>query len=233
MATATQTKTTVTVKAADLHSALKATVLFATKVSEMLPMLAAVKFEVRDGQLITASTDRFRIGMVRTAVDQESEVSSDFSVLVNRPDVENMVRVLAAPKASEPWRMVTLETTVDASERKHVSFRTTDGNTGSFIGLDLDFPKYQFLIPEDKGPVNDQESDRHSFGVNPSYMADFAKAATALKAHSMIVEPTEANRPAAIRIGSRFLGLIMPVRVNDTDVDSFDTRAAWRTILGK
>jgi len=233
MVTATTTKTTVTVKAADLHAALKSVVLFATKTSDMLPMLSAVKFDMRDGQLITASTDRFRVGMVRTTVDPESAVSSDFSVLVNRPDVENMVRVLAAPKASESWRMVTLEIEVDASERKHVSFRTTDGNSGSFVGLDLDFPKYIQLMPEDKGPIADQDSDRHAFAVNPAYMADFAKVASALKAHSMVVEPTQANRPVTIRIGSRFIGLIMPVRVNDTEVDSFNTRSDWRAILGK
>ena|SRR5437868_4965111 len=225
--------TTVTVKANDLHAAFKSVLLFAGK-DATLPMLAAVKLEIVGKELVAITTDRFRIGMVRVPIDTEVEFSDTFTTLINRTDVDNMVRVLATAKKDVEWRAVTLTVEALVTGRNSVSYRTTDGTSGSVTALDADFPKVRFLFPESAPELVDQEADRHSFAVSPAYMGDFAKAATILKARSMIIEPNvRADRPATVRIGSNFYGLIMPVRVNGSDVDSYDARMAWKDVTGK
>lgn len=219
---------TVTVRSFDLHNMLKSALLFAGK-DDTLPMLTCVKLELIGDYLVASTTDRFRLALIRIRVEQGlgDDTDGPFSVLLDRKQVAAALPALKTAVRDADWQKVVL-----TSEDKMVSWRQTEGVSGTFAdhSADYQYPTFARLIQPDPGPV--AESPQSStVCLDSAYLADWAKAAWT-KGASMIIEPGATNaKPVTIRIGTYLLGIQMPLRPNDNPTDSVETRASWADLL--
>lgn len=185
-----------TLAGVDLAAALTS-VLPMAGTDDTLPILTCVHFETRDGELVLATTNRYLLGTYRLDWDGP-EVEA---LVAGREAKEMLAFAKKAGKAPVTLTFDGREVTVADFERK-VSLPLHDG----------DFPRWRALLPE-------QTPDRLRFGINPVYMAAFAKVIPyvgdkpgALPVTMSVGMP---NKPMRVEIGERFVGLIMPVRLPD------------------
>lgn len=220
---------TLTLNTHDLHRALKTAAVFATT-DATIPGLRGVKINVLPtGEILFSATDRFRIGIVRiTATEHAGIDPAGQPFYLSLDDVKTLVPLLKVPARDQGKH--TTDVTLDAREL------TWDTGTtrGAFRHYDHETPKLFSLIDtEATTPIvaEDAKANASRLGVNPAYLASFAKAAWERR-DTMIVEPaTTPARPCMIRVGDHFLGLIMPVRTNGSAADSVETREAWRDLV--
>lgn len=221
--------TTVTVRSFDLHNLLKSALLFAGK-DDTLPMLECVKLELVGDYLVAATTDRFRLAVIRIPAEQGlGDDTGPFSVLLDRKQVTAALPALKTGVRDADWQKVVL-----THEGKTVGWRQTEGVSGTFADYseDYSFPTFARLIPSDAGPVADSPQ-RSTVCLDSAYLADWTKAAWT-KGASMIIEPgATKDKPVTIRIGIYLLGIQMPLRPNDNEMDQMETRASWEDLLDK
>lgn len=229
MTTTETTTTTIRVNAFELGQLLTAGMICAGKDST-LPSLCCVKLETRGNQLLAISTDRFRMGVARIGfVSSEDTDASQFVALVPLEDVKRTVASLKVPVKHRDTVVVTL--TLGGGK---IAW-TRDDDTWSGVMRDesdnMQFPRWQALMaPCANRPILPHQSAEYvGFICTAPYLADFAKAVWD-RDQAMIVEPAEsAGRPVIVRVGTHFLGLLMPVR--KSDFDDTDVRDAWMSIL--
>lgn len=199
--------TTVTIKASELARVLANVSVFAST-DKARPTLCAVLLERREGEALQAvATDSFCLAY--EDIDTEDEAPADFSLLIDLADVK---RLIAMAKAGGKYAMVTI-----SLDGAMATFTTYDGST-TIRPVDGEFPPYRRLMSAYPG-----EGDGVAMiGLNPRRLARFAKVVPAedverrakdrgsIPARFLFVNEF---KPVTIRIGAKFTGLIMPVRL--------------------
>jgi DNA polymerase III subunit beta len=212
---------TVTMPAALFVRAVKAAALAAGK-DATLPTLTGIHLEVDGRQVRFVATDRYRLAVVRWAVESgrvlqmmESGCAGEWSALVPAADLVRFVAGCKLSKRAPAPEALTL--TFDGEGMVVATLTTYEGQTSAtFRTIDGDYPKYAALFPSEvveNGPA--------SWAVNPSYMADACKAAVLVadsKNVPLVIEARHANRPAVLKAGKESDGfwlewLAMPVRL--------------------
>jgi DNA polymerase III sliding clamp (beta) subunit (PCNA family) len=221
----------------DLHRVLATSKLF-TGTDDTLPMLRCVRLEFTSGRVIGVATDRFTLGVI-TAEYVEPEANDAtpevFDVMVDHNDVDTLIKLAKTPVKSSVWRTVDV-TVTERDERPNsghygnpvtIEFRFNSGETVAVRAADYEFPKYRQLIPSAVSDATDLRGTDYTTGFNPGYLAKFAKVLSADgKAGRMAVTTHSPSKPTAVRIGDDFIGLIMPVRLGETDLAVY-SRPAW------
>lgn len=229
MTTTETTTTTIRVNAHELGQLLTAGMICAGKDST-LPMLSCVRLETRGKELLAVSTDRFRMGVARIGfVASEDTDASQFVALVPIDDVKRTISGLKTPVKERDTVVVTL-TLGDGK----IAWTREDGILSGVMrdeSANLQFPRWQALMAPcaNRATLAEQNAAYVGFMCTATYLADFAKAVWG-RDQTMIVEPAESpGRPIIVRVGTHFLGLLMPVR--KADYDTNDIRDDWMNIL--
>lgn len=194
------TTTKVEAKAAELHAALTAVVPFAGT-DQTIPMLNALRLEgdATTGKLTVVATDRYVLGTYVIPYEGPS-----FTVNVALRDVKAALTLI---KASINKFVPTLPAYIEVNE-DWVSFHTWDGNL-KFRKADDDYPKWRGLIPTPQTGTLGLPGGE--IGFNPIYMARFKGIGD--KAEPMRMTMFGPLKPAVVKVGESFVGIIMPMRI--------------------
>jgi DNA polymerase III subunit beta len=203
-ATTTATTTSFTIKAPLFDDLLSGALIAAGKDSS-LPVLTCLQLESRDGKLIAAATDRYRLFIGRLSFDTlELKPESDLKILILRDDVakiRSLIKPLTGKRVLNPYVQLTVD-----GERITVS--TVDGST-TFLSWGGTFPPYEHLIPTVFEPSDE-------IGVNPAFLGDMAKVPGIDKGVPLIIRTSGAKKPllCETRAGDiQWQLLLMPMRV--------------------
>lgn len=184
------------VKARELTAALKAITLFAST-DATIPVLCHVAL-VADGTTLTLkATDRYVAG--RYTIDYAGE---PFAVSVHRTDVATILALL------KPWSGARSDATATLTmEGVRLTVATYDTSGNVATGDIADLPKIDSLFPSEDGA----SLPDGTIAFNPAYLAKFAKVAD--KHEPMRLYMKGAMKPALVKIGEHFTGLIMPMHI--------------------
>jgi len=207
-ATMETTATQFTINASLLDDLLAGAALAGGKDSS-LPALECISLESRDGSLIAACTDRYRLFIGRVAFDKladhlEIKPGHDIKVMIHRMDAAK-IRALIKPLTGK--RVVNPRVNV-AIDGERVTVSTMDGNV-SFLSWGGTFPPYEHLIPTTFEPADE-------IGVNPVFLADLAKVPGIDKSVPLIIRTSGSRKPllCETRAGDIIWQLLlMPMRV--------------------
>lgn len=192
-----------TLKAKALYTAVSDALNFAAPASAMVPCLEAVRLEAVDGQLVAAATDRFVLGV--SCVDYAGDA---FTVMIAATDAKALVKMAKTLKRDEGSREVTVEVVGAGAQ---VTFRFSTGEALTVRGLDVEFPRWRQLVPSDDARMGGIVG----MGYSPALVSKFTKVRPD-EGERMVVFPslTSDGRPGptVVRIGERFVGLLMPLR---------------------
>jgi DNA polymerase III sliding clamp (beta) subunit (PCNA family) len=183
--------------AASLRNALSACLVAAQKTSDPkpLPVLQAVHIAKIGDQMVFRSTDRYRLVTVTIKLDNPPE--GDWETLISVADAKRAVTAL--PNSSRRGEIATI-----APEVIDV---LTEGMALRFTPVDLDFPMTSHVVSTGSAPVE-------VIGLNPKFLADFAK-----------LPGFQRNAPARLE----FNGPNKPVVCNWTD--DKDENVSYRYVL--
>lgn len=195
-----------TLTPADLIRALDAVIPHAST-DAMLPMLCAVKIETEaDGKRLTfAASDRYTLGTY--SIDWNGGAVDELLPLA---DAKELLRFAKA--ADKVVRSLPGALTLDVSSGQVANVSDVTGRKATYLLGDREFVKWRAIMPSaDYG--DDQTARVGVFGLNPAYLARFAKAAG--KGESIRLQlGASAVKPVRVTVGD-FVGLIMPVRLPD------------------
>jgi DNA polymerase III sliding clamp (beta) subunit (PCNA family) len=161
-----------------------------------IPMLVAIHLEGDGKEIVSSTTDRYVLGTYTVPYE-----GAPFVFNLAMSDVKTILPVLKGLWKRYGDRMpVTLTLKDDV-----LSFVTYDGEIRARSNGD-DFPKVRSLLVDDANatPVE-------GLALNPTYMARFAKVAN--RTEPMRLTFTGRNKSVGVKIGERFVGLIMTMRV--------------------
>ena len=211
---------------ANLDNALRNAILFASK-DTMLPALCAVQFAVRGGELVLTATDRYVLAFAHVERrEDETEVHAPGSFLLSVADAKDLLAALKRTRGANRSgvHVVDIEHDTDAGRvtfrmewgQTERSYRTVEGNYPSVLGL---------------FPANADKGHESEWGLTP----EIAKVLGSLKDHR--VTPSfqphlrfspapEPAKPLPFKLGDWLRGLVMPVRLSDSDDE---LKPAWLT----
>lgn len=190
----------------DLHKGLTAVLPFAGT-DDTLPMLCAVEITSRDGYLTFATTDRYTLGTYRVKWE-----GGDVNALLPAKEAKELARF--AKDMAREYRTV--------GEALIVSLKFTERDVqadvfGRRVTLplmqDVMFVKWRAILP-DEDALKQETGRIDMIGLNPTFLARFAKVPAGRGEPMRLILGASALKPALVKIGDDFTGLIMPVRID-------------------
>ncbi len=225
--------TSILVSTNDLRAGLVSTVVHASTDTD-LPSICRVRLDIGRENITITTTDRFTAACAIVSVfalldtDREETDLAWIDVIdLAVDDVQKILSIFKAPKdkGDEPQYLLRID-----ADDKHV---TVTDSSGMIDGRALKLPR----LPADESYPNlEAIFARHhhadpvlieNLAVGGSFLARF-KAAASCYREPLIVESSKAGRGLLIRCGESFLGLLMPVTVDeDADHQLHEWRHAW------
>ena len=171
-----------------------------------LPMLEQVWFEVEQGQVVVAATDRYTLGvgrLVLAEVDGPTETRR-FGVTVDG------VKMLIAGVKRTPRHFTNIPVAINEST---VTVGWDEDAVTAHMTSVTDYPPFRKLIPSDLGARDVGPMDR---GFNLDYLARMGKSPKSWGAAVIRLNENH-TKPAMVtyRECDDFVALIMPQRTND------------------
>lgn len=188
-----------TLVAANLHRILSDVRLFASTDST-LRAINAVRIETWRDSMVAVSTDRFVMGASRADYSGE-EIAANISL----PNIDNLLRIAKTTRKDSAHRRVEIVAVGAALE-----FNFSTGESLTVQTEQHDFPHWRQLLP--KEAISGNEIADVSIGYNAAYLAKFSKVAGS---REMQIISRSRRKPSIVRIGDDFIGLIMPVRLEE------------------
>ncbi|MGW2096074.1 hypothetical protein [Promicromonospora sukumoe] len=222
----------------DLRAALKSVRAHACTEPE-LPTLCRIRLDVGPQNITVTATDRFTIGLAIASVfahlnvDTREETDLSWLEVIDLAvdDVDKILGIFPGGKepADEPQYLLRIET-----DQTHIV--VTD-SSGMIDGRALKIPR----LPADEsfrdlpGLIWKVHSGKpvliENLAVGGRYTARFTTAATCYR-EPLVIEATTGSRGLMIRCGESFLGLLMPIALDeDTEARHLEWRKAWTNRL--
>ena len=182
-----------------------------------LPMLDGVDLNIFKGQLVTTATDRFRLALIRSEIEELDGQDGRLGFL----DYITTRKLIALVKPAGRGRgIMSVPLTVTVADSKLTVDNKSEKVTVA-ISTVVEHPNVIKLITE--SIVREAKSSR-DWAVNPKLLASFAAASRGEMAAVRVNDPT---RPLIVSIGDNFVGLLMPVRMGDPEAGHDKALAAW------
>lgn len=211
-----------------LHWVLKAASEFAEK-DRSLPMIRLVHLEVRGNTLLAVATDRFVMGVAKATITGDADRLPDgFQLNVSIDELTPVIPLLKVAKRDEGK---TVTVTVG---RGALHLLRSDGIAARLVGADYEFPTWRYLMGSLRGSEPIGEISGFGANLDPEKLAKFTKVRREQR-DRLTVEPNpeSSNRPLTIRVGTDFIGILMPIRGErgSVEADGLASRAAWDALL--
>ena len=200
-----------------------------------LPALCRIRLDVGPENVTITATDRFTAGLAIVSVFahlnpedlEETDLPWVEVIDLTVDDVEKILSIFkcAKDKADEPEFLLRIEST-----DTHV---TVTDSSGMIDGRALKLPR----LPADDGFPDLTNLFTRAHHGKPTLLEDMAvggrllarfKAAATCYHEALLIEATTGSRSLTIRCGESFLGILMPVHVDDdTRLRHNEWRNAW------
>ncbi|MDZ7910770.1 MAG: hypothetical protein U5O16_02890 [Rhodococcus sp. (in: high G+C Gram-positive bacteria)] len=199
----------------DLTKAITIALKFAGK-DDTLPMLHGIDLQILRSRFVIASTDRFRGGVVRLPVVDDLTGGDQYLGHLSRGSATRILKVFGGGRALE--RSMRVQVTADRT-----TLTVSDGETSITVTFTGEkFPNLaEILLIEMERPI-----EVENWMANSAYLAAFKDAAWSPN-QAVSIRLSTPSRPAVIRIGDHFIGILMPVRAG-TDRDPVSD---WKEFL--
>lgn len=175
--------------------------LFACR-DRQLPSIKCVHFESTAKSLVCVGTDRFTLGA--SVTDYADANGEEFAFSLDLPQAK-MVSALAK-SCRYAGSMVSITRTPG-----RVTFNFLSGEGLTVPLLDETFPEWRKLIGSQ---LTREAVSTQAIGADPTYLARFGRVHNSRR---MVMKTTGAASPIVMKIGSSFVGLLMPVRLESTE----------------
>jgi hypothetical protein len=197
-----------TMNANDLNRILNDAKQFRSK-DATFPALGVVRLETRGGNIIAVATDRYTLGVSRA--DYAGE---EFTANLGASTVDNLLRIAKTASRAASWRTVDIEIPehVREGEAKTVAFIFSTGEQLTVTCDDSQFPAWRQILPDERIYASNEVSA--VAGYTASRLAQFAKVSGADK---MRLFHRGLNKPAVVKIGDDFVGLVMQSRIDQAE----------------
>lgn len=235
----TEAKTTAlaTLQAHQLHRVLSDAAVFASH-DETMPRICMVHVEFTGDHMLAVATDRFRLGVSKIGpVDGKTvlgSVDGEASFNLALRDVQTLIKLSKTLRRDERTRVVWINQSNDGAVRDDgtrvgtVTFKFSDGASLDVVPQDTEFPRWRQLFPESGTQV-----PRDATAFTAEYLASFAKVdggssqRLVMYSHDdihgrrdkpekpVVGELYGSQRPTTFTIGDNFVGLLMPVKLED------------------
>ena len=192
--------TAITVDLAQLRTLLTTVLPFAGG-DIGLPVIATVKLEGRDGQLMAIATDRYTLGVSKISLDE----ADGFEALVRAKDVRHILATFKNRKAIQSKVALTVTDGSITVSLVDGLFADADDLTARYGLMDGVYPKVLHIFRDWK-PAGTAVA-----GCNPIYMARFQHV-TSMRGEPVKVSIGAGRCPVIIQAGDYFIGAIMPVQ---------------------
>jgi hypothetical protein len=205
--------TTFIAKPADVADAF-ATVLPHVGGDDYLPMLTVVNVQLGDGEIVLAATDRYTLAAYRTKLDdwvKDGETAHAVEPITVNLRASDLRRVFAFTRADRKtpakWNVEVERVTVELGSGEVLSVRT----------METEFVNWRKILSE----VGERSEETASVvGLNPSKLAKLTASADAVRrihgdrpGPMLLWAGASRLKPVFATVGSVFVGLIMPVRL--------------------
>ena len=211
---------------ANLDNALRNTVLFASK-DTMLPVLCAVQFAVRGGELVLTATDRYMLAFAHVERRGDgTEVHAPGSFLLSVADAKDLLATLKRTRGADRGGVHVVDIEHDTDEGR-VTFRMEWGQTErTYRTVEGNYPNVLGLFPANADKGHDSE-----WGLDPKLVKVLGslkdhRLSPSLQPHLRFSPALEPAKPLPFKLGGWLRGLIMPVRLNNSDDE---LKPAWVT----
>ncbi|WP_341513667.1 hypothetical protein AAC389_15820 [Rhodococcus qingshengii] len=199
----------------DLTKAITIALKFAGK-DDTLPMLHGIDLQILRSRFVIASTDRFRGGVVRLPAVDDLTGGDQYLGHLSRGSATRILKVFGGGRA--PERSMRVQVTADRT-----TLTVGDGETSITVTFTGEkFPNLaEILLVEMERPI-----EVENWMANSAYLAAFKDAAWSPN-QAVSIRLSTPSRPAVVRIGEHFIGILMPVR-SGTDRDPVSD---WKEFL--
>jgi hypothetical protein len=220
--------TRINVDLSALRTILSAALPFAGT-EDSLPVINTVLLEGKGKWLVATSTDRYIMGMTRTAV----EGADGFQALVKVADAKHILKTFTAAKGQGRGPVVSLALTARTTttlakltiSREDGLFADCDNLTATYALVDGTFPGIAGLFHK-----WNLSATRTSSGFNPLLLAKFQHV-TETRGEPVRVSYGDDRGLTVVQAGDYFLGAIMPVRLADESPTK--DLEGWADVLGE
>lgn len=202
------------VRAVDLHRILSNAVLFAST-DDTLPMANMVRIETTADRMVAVAVTMQTIAVSWVNLDGTAGTAHDddgCAFNLSRVDAVALIKASKTPVRRHGNRFVRLIQNYDGT----MDFSFYDGTPPITVThCDKQFPKWAGLFPKT------ELVPRNAFGFTLDYFALFGQVDAGGYGHHLITvfsfdgtHDNDQKKPFVVRIGSQFVGLVMPVRLN-------------------
>lgn len=211
-------------KTVTLHTGLHNAIITASR-DETVPAINTVEIQSDGKQLLLVSTDRFRLGMARVALD---EGGGAWRFPLRLKDAETLLKSLKTAKKDLGWRSATIEfgTEDDVSieggrtmTKGTLTVKLNSGESFTFDSADTEFPKWRELLP-----ASGSQSAEAVTGFTAEYLASFGRVIS--DSPRILLWHFGARKPRVVTIGDDYVGLIMPSVAVKGDATAWD-QPSW------
>jgi hypothetical protein len=194
----------------DLHKVLHNAHLFVHKGDE-IPSINGVYLESTGTHLVATGTDRFMLGASAVAYADEK-----WTTLLPLAHVTTLLAVLkASSHRAGPWKSATVKLSPEGYRLK-VAVPTDDIKfsfpTARRHDDKIEFPLWKQLLKEPTEPITDTT---RKMCVDAQKLAKFSRVKA--DRHVMEITVRNPNKSMRVRMGSDFIGLIMPIRITSIE----------------
>lgn len=174
-----------------------------------LPMITCINLELDGNRLLAAATDRYTLGVCWADLgdwQKDADPVEPISVRIFARDLQRLFAFLRVHrKETANWTLTADKLTVSVDDgSESTSVRT----------VDVEFPRWRKILTELMAKRTTDVIPSMRF--NPAMVDHFTQTAKVLKEPAMTWHLGGAHTaPPIVQIGERFIGLLMPQRVDE------------------
>lgn len=210
---------TITTTATALRDLLTPVIPFADK-GDTLPILTCIRLRGYGDRMTALTTDRYRIAMQRASIP----APVGFEALLPITSAKALLAAFKPSRSFDPDVSLTFEPEQVTVSASGVAFEVREASIAYALGSG-EYPKLEKVFA-----AFGRDTLAQPVGLNPHFLADFAKAAG--RGIPMVVRATQGAAgvgPVTVRIGDDFIGAIMPVVRDGLKADLDESWAALVT----
>jgi hypothetical protein len=182
-----------------------------------LPVINVVRLELLGDRLLAIGTDRYSLAVVRASLkDWDSEakrIRLPQTGSISVADVKRLFAFLRPQRTkSARWTLKKDELTVLAGDGSEITVPTADAEH---------FPDWRVIA---RGVLGREPDPGAQMAFTPRVVDHFHRSAKVLGEQRMSWQFVSHLKPVVVRIGTDFLGMLMPCRISD-DMPALDAGA--------
>lgn len=172
-----------------------------------LPVINNIRIEMEGDQVLAVATDRYSLGICRATLSgwaEDAAPAEKIAASLRLDDVKRLFTFLRPQRKDvATWKLTADTLAVSLGDDTSLTIRTVQADG---------FPNWRAIVGS---VVERQPEPGAQMAFTPRVVDSFQKTAKALDERSTTWHFVSPLKPVIVRIGSDFLGMLMPARIPD------------------